>query len=192
VCGLFESPAKIRHIAHSHSFIVHLSRIWEEMLTRAWFHVQTQDMYQQVCDCLLYSFNFHIFSPYLPLICHFTHLHTVHKALSLWCQVTMPFREWLMYKNIKRLFRKNLSNPKNNTNDVTKSFRFCLPSTLSTIYGPSAQKQKSVCGLCLAPCIKNHCADTAWSVMSHTELNVRCFRYVLAGMALWLVQWTIR
>lgn len=105
-CGLFESPAKIRHIAHSYSFIIHLSRFWEETVTRVWFHVQTQDMYQQFCDYLFYNFNFNIFSPHLPLIHHFTHLHTVHKAVSLWCQVTMPFREWLMYKNINRLFRK--------------------------------------------------------------------------------------
>jgi len=87
--GLFESPASIRHIAHSYPFIVHLSRIWKETLTRAWFHVQTLDMYWQVCDHLFYNLNFNIFSPHLPLIYHFTHLHAVHKAVSLWCQVTM-------------------------------------------------------------------------------------------------------
>jgi len=29
--------------------------------------------------------------------------------------------------------QKIFSNPKNNTNDVARSFRFCLPSPLSTI-----------------------------------------------------------
>jgi hypothetical protein len=91
----------------------------------------------------------------------------------------------------KPTIQKNFSNPKNNTNDVAKSFRFCLPSPLSTIYSPSVWNLKRECGLCLAPCVKKHCAYTAWSVMSHKELNVRCSRHVLAGTALWLVQGAI-
>jgi hypothetical protein len=92
----------------------------------------------------------------------------------------------------KKTIQKNFSNPKYNSNDVAKSFRFCLPSPLSTIYRPSARYLKNKCGLCLAPCVKNHCAYTAWSVMSHKELNVRCSRHVLSGTALWLVLWAIR
>lgn len=131
--GLFESPASIRHIAHSYPFIVNLSRISKEMLCRVWFHVQTQNMYLTG----LWLFILQSWFQYtLPTVTTHRSLHTSTYS-SQRCKPMMSSYDAIdgviNVQKYRLTIQKIFSNPKNNTNDVARSFRFCLPSPLSTI-----------------------------------------------------------